>query len=89
MVRNESSHDLYDLHFFLSRTNLPQPSSECEPARVQSLKSGGQDEVTWTYTCVISPLADRDLREVQLRVEAVDTASGEIVSFAGTSTEGR
>lgn len=88
-LRNDSSHDLYDLHLFLSRTGFPQMTGECAPARLQSLKSRDQDEVTWTYSCLVNPLHGADLREVRLRVEAVDTATGEIVSFASTSTEAR
>ncbi|MET0499749.1 MAG: hypothetical protein ABW106_15925, partial [Steroidobacteraceae bacterium] len=61
----------------------------CAPARLRSLGAGDQDAVVWTYDCLVAPLPDLSLTEVKLRIEAVDRATKEIVTFQGTSVESR
>jgi len=88
-LKNGGSHDLYDLHLYLSDAALAPLTKGCAPARLRTLGAGDQDGVTWTYECLVTELPDLSLSEVKLRIEAVDRATQEIVTFQGTSAESR
>jgi len=88
-LNNGGSHGLYDLRLFLTPAGISQLAHECAPARMRSLSAGKHDDITWTYECLIAPLPDEPSRELQFRVEAVDEASQEIVTFVSASQESR
>ena len=88
-LKNDGSHDLYDIRLYLSDADFLHTTQDCSPARMPSLNSGDQDGVTWTYECLLAQALDPDLRKVRVRVEAVDRKTQQIISFHGVSTDGR
>jgi hypothetical protein len=85
-LTNRGAHALYDVRVFLLR---PDTQTEVEePARIRILPVGEQAVLTWTYELPQS-LPSVPLRNVTFRVEAVDQATQEIVSFTQKSMEAR
>ena len=86
---NAGDHSLYDLRLFLIQAGPVSTTQQCEPARLQELHEGRSDGVTVVYECLNLSLPEAALKQIRFRVEAVDVATQEIVSFASSSQESR
>jgi hypothetical protein len=87
-LRNDGTHGLYDLRFLITQIGPFDANRDCAPLRVRELNAGAQDGVVWQYECRGTQLPDQSFRQLQLRVEAVDQSTQQIVSFTSTSKEG-
>lgn len=84
---NRGSHDLYDVRLFVIRAASRTLVGVQEPARVRKLAAGEQTKLTWTFE-LAKPLVG-PLNDVVFRVEAVDRATKQIVTFNQKSAEVR
>ena len=86
LLKNGGSHGLYDVQVFLIRPDTRMPVKE--PARLRVLKAGESAALTFTFELPHS-MNETQLRDVTFRIEAVDQATQQIVSFNQQSKEAR
>jgi hypothetical protein len=86
-IENQGSHDLYDVRVYLQEASSKVLADRSEPARLRTLAAG--ESATVTYTFETSEKINGPLRKVVFRVEAVDQATKQIVTFNQKSTEAR
>jgi len=86
-VKNAGTRDLSDVRLYVIRAGSKTIVERSEPARVGKLAAGQKVVVTWVFDSkqpVVGPL-----REVIFRVEAIDKASQDLVTFSQKSAEVR
>jgi hypothetical protein len=88
-LTNGGPHGLYDLRLFLTQAGPIHVNRECAPARMRVLNQGGQDGLTWVFECVTLVLPSEALQQLEFRIEAIDQATQDIVSFVSVSREAR
>jgi hypothetical protein len=86
MLTNPTGKELYDVRLYLIRPDTRLPLEE--PARLRVLPAGKATPLSWTFE-LPEGLPDAMFRRVSFRVEAVDPATKQIVSFTQASTEVR
>jgi hypothetical protein len=86
VLTNSGDRGLYDIRVFLIRPDTRRPVEQ--PARVRVLPAGESTALTWTFE-LPQPVVAAKLHDVTFRIEAIDQASQEIVSFNQHSKEAR
>jgi len=86
-IENQGSHDLYDVRVYLQEAGTKVLIDRTEPARLRTLSAGETTTLTWTFET--AEKINGPLRKVVFRVEAIDQATQQIVTFNQKSTEAR
>jgi hypothetical protein len=86
-ITNGGTHDLSDVRLYVIRAGSRAIVDRSEPARVPKLVAGGKAAVTWVFDPK-QPVAG-PLRDVVIRIEAIDQATRNIVTFSQKSVEVR
>ena len=86
-IANQGAHDLYDVRVYLQEAADYAVLDRREPARLRTLPAGKSETLTWTFET--SKRLEGSLRNVVFRIEAVDQATQEIVTFNQKSMEAR
>ena len=87
IIANQGTHDLADLRLYVLRVGSKTIAERRDPARVRKLSVGEQKTITFVFDTK-EPIAGR-VGQVIFRVEAVDVATKNIVTFSQKSLEVR
>jgi hypothetical protein len=86
-ITNGGAHDLSDVRLYIVRAGSRAIIDRSEPARVAKLAAGQKTVVNWVFDPK-RPI-DGALHDVVFRIEAIDQATKNIVTFSQKSSEVR
>jgi hypothetical protein len=84
-ITNGGTHDLSDVRLYVIRAGSRVIIDRSEPARIAKLAAGQTTVVNWVFDP--KRPVDGPLQEVVFRIEAIDQATKNIVTFSQKSSE--